>query len=226
VSSSQPPVHPRSATAEGPESLSAAIRRLLASTGPEGVSVGQILDRVGSKGFGLLLLILSLPSALPVPAPGYSTPFGLLLAALGLQMIAGRRIPWLPEFARKRSISADAAEKLGGAAERFLLKTEKLVRPRLRWLNSRPAAVFVGVITLLMASLMILPIPLTNTAPAMVVFALGIGLSQKDGLFTALAAFGATLATAFYGYVIYLLATLGVEGVIQLKDAIRGWLGL
>ena len=47
------------------------------------VTVGQILDRVSTKGFGIFLAVLSLPSALPVPAPGYSIPFGIVLLVLG-----------------------------------------------------------------------------------------------------------------------------------------------
>jgi len=65
---------------------------------------GEVFERIGDRGFGVLLIILSLPSALPVPAPGYSTPFGILIAVLALQMIAGRTTPWLPERAARTKL--------------------------------------------------------------------------------------------------------------------------
>ena len=36
----------------------------------------DLLELAGKRVFGFLFVILSLPSALPVPAPGYSIPFG------------------------------------------------------------------------------------------------------------------------------------------------------
>ena len=58
--------------------------------------ISEVARAVGEKGFGMLLVVLSLPSALPVPAPGYSTPFGLVMALIALQMVCGRRTVWLP----------------------------------------------------------------------------------------------------------------------------------
>ncbi len=72
-----------------------------------------------------------------------------------------------------------------------------------------------------MACLMILPIPLTNTFPAMVIFMIGIGVCERDGLFAVGATVLGILAVAFYAFVIYLLITVGVEGVQELKDWIK-----
>ena len=49
---------------------------------PEKVTLVDILLLAQERIFGFLLVILSLPSALPVPAPGYSTPFGVLIFLL------------------------------------------------------------------------------------------------------------------------------------------------
>ena len=42
----------------------------------------DILELAGERVFGFLFVILALPSALPVPAPGYSIPFGILVGKL------------------------------------------------------------------------------------------------------------------------------------------------
>lgn len=204
------------------ESLSASLRELREGDGP--LCVGEIVDAVGDRGFGLLLVILSLPSALPVPAPGYSTPFGLILAVLGIQMLCARSKPSLPGRARRMKIQRQHANRLLGAGLRFLGWTERLIRPRMEWIGSRAGRVFFGGVVLMMAILMIFPIPLTNTFPAMVIFLTGVAFCERDGL-TALFAFGVgILAILLYAYVIYLLATVGVEGVSELKEWIKGLL--
>jgi len=202
------------------KTLSENLNSLLGA-GDEPVAIRTMVERVGDKGFGILLVLLSLPSALPVPAPGYSTPFGILLILLGGQMVGGRVTPWLPERALRREIAPSTAGKLVRSANRFLHLTEKIVQPRMRWINTKGGRVFLGAITCCMAALMILPIPLTNTAPAMVVFCIGVALSEDDGLVAIGSFLLGILAIAFYGYIIYLLATVGVDGVIQLKDWIK-----
>lgn len=203
------------------KSLSETLASLL--TGPgDLVAVGTIVTRVGDKGFGILLILLSLPSALPVPAPGYSTPFGLILALLGGQMMLGRVTPWLPARAMRKEISRESTGKLVRSANRFLHYAEKVVRPRMRWINTRGGQIFLGIIVGCMACLMILPIPLTNTAPAMVIFCIGVALSEDDGVVAIVSFFLGLLAVAFYAYIVYLLATVGMEGVVQLKEWIKG----
>ena len=128
-------------------------------------------------------MVLSLPSALPIPAAGYSTPFGIIFIALGLQMLAGRHRPWLPKWAAKRKLSRAFAEKAIGGAARWLTKIEKLVHPRLKWISSPFGSRFMSFVVVVMAMLMTLPIPTTNTFPAAVIFLIGVGLSEEDGLF-------------------------------------------
>ncbi|MGF1530786.1 MAG: exopolysaccharide biosynthesis protein [Puniceicoccaceae bacterium] len=203
-------------------SLSDNLRSLLSVGGP--LRVGTLIDSVEERGFGLLLVILSLPSALPIPAPGYSTPFGIVLAILGLQMMVGSTKPVLPGRARRLELSEKASQRLLGAGLKFLNRTEKWVRPRGAWILGRRGRIFFGVVVTMMATLMIFPIPLTNTFPAMVIFAIGVSFSEKDGLVAVGALVIGCLAVALYAYVIYLIATVGVDGVLEFKEWIKGLL--
>lgn len=201
------------------------LRKLLAREhSADGVSLGEIFERIGDRGFGLLLLILSLPSALPLPAPGYSTPFGILLFILALQMIYGRRAPWLPARAARMRLKGKFVETMLVFLGKFFGRAEFLIRPRLRWVGSRGGLVFLGLLVLIMAGLMILPIPLTNTAPAFVIFLIGTGLSEKDGLFCLFAAVLGVLATAVYALVLYLFFRFGIAGLGQITDWLREFL--
>jgi hypothetical protein len=73
--------------------LSADLQRVLDEHSD---TLGELRTALWDRGFGLSMLLLSLPSALPVPAPGYSTPFGIALVGLAAQMMMGRPTPWLP----------------------------------------------------------------------------------------------------------------------------------
>ncbi len=205
-------------------SLSTSLNTLLLEANGNSLPFKNIVNGVGDKAFGLLLVVLSLPSALPVPAPGYSTPFGIVLAILSVQMILMRATPALPGFAMKRELSFGAATKLFGAANAFLHRIEHFIHPRMKWIGTPAGRCALGWLTLVMSCLMILPIPLTNTFPAMIIFLIGVGLTEDDGLFALIGFCLGILAVAFYTYVVYLLLTLGVDGVIQLKDWIKGLL--
>ena len=208
------------------ESLSELLKNLLATENGRDISLGEILDRVGPKGFGLLLMVLSLPSALPVPATGYSTPFGIIFFFLGIQMLVGRCEPWLPGWARRMSLKQSLAEKMIHGAVNGFSVLERLVKPRLQWVAGTSGMAFMSLLVMIMACLMILPIPLTNTAPAGVIFLIGVGLCERDGLFAVAAAVLGVAAVAFYAFVIYIAITMGVEGVegikIWIKDKLPG----
>jgi hypothetical protein len=191
----------------------------------EELTLGEVFQRIGDRGFGLLLLLLSLPSALPIPAPGYSTPFGLLIALLALQMLAGRRMPWLPAWAARLRLHGGFVEGMLKFSSAFFAKIEFLIRPRLRWIGSRAGLALLGGLVLIMACLMILPIPFTNTFPAFVIFLIGIGLIEEDGLFALFGAALGLLSTALYSVVVFFLIRFGMEGVDMLKEWIKTLLG-
>lgn len=206
--------------------LGDAIAGVLHAGHKEGPSIGEITSAVAEKGFGLLFIVLSLPSALPVPAPGYSTPFGIVIALIALQLLVGRRRIWLPKRLEAIRIRPKLADRMLGTAAGFLRRIERRIRPRQCWIRSRAGQAGLSIVIVMMASLMILPIPLTNTFPAMVIFILGIGLSEEDGLL-ALGAFAAgCFAILLYAGVIYLSLTQGPEAIESIKDWLKSILGL
>jgi hypothetical protein len=206
--------------------LAEELNKLLArGNSSDSITLGEVFERIGDRGFGLLLLVLSLPSALPVPAPGYSTPFGVLLSVLALQMMAGRRTPWLPKRAAGIRLRGGFVEAMLAFLGKFFGKVEFLIKPRLRWVGSRGGLFLLGTLVLVMAGLMILPIPLTNTAPAFVIFLIGVGLSEDDGAFCLLAAGLGVLAIAAYSLVLYLFFRFGIAGLGQITEWFKALAG-
>lgn len=206
--------------------LAQALQYSLQSQSAEGVRLRDLNQGVGQKSFGLTLLLLALPSALPVPAPGYSTPFGIALLLISLQMILGRQSVWLPASMARIRIPPKLAAKLAQAAQSFLLRSERWVRPRQVWVQTRAARAGLALIVAAMALLMTLPIPLTNTAPAMVIFLIGMALAESDGLLALFAGILGLGACGLYTIIVYLVWTQGPEVIERALASLKALLGL
>ena len=207
-------------------SLGKTLQELLKADDEHGISISEVTRAVGEKGFGLLLIVLSLPSALPVPAPGYSTPFGLMMALIALQMIRGRRTVWLPQKIGTIRIKPKLADKMIGSASRFLSKIERYIRPRQKWIRGRTGQASLALVVLIMACLMMLPIPFTNTFPAMVIFMIGVGLSEEDGLLAIGALTVGCCAVLLYIGIVYIFLIHGIEAIEPIKNWIKSPLGI
>ncbi|MEX0324147.1 MAG: exopolysaccharide biosynthesis protein [Puniceicoccaceae bacterium] len=200
--------------------LSEELRSLL-QTEEGSITVGQLVERVGDRGFGLLLLVLSLPSALPVPAAGYSVPFGMLLIVLSVQMLLGKTHPVFPERMNKRTLSQGFAEKLLKGAAWMFRKLEWVVRPRMKWVGQRVGLTIMGLLVMAMSILMMIPIPMTNTFPAFVIFLIGVGLTEEDGLFAIGACFVGFLSVALYVSLVWAMIVYGPEVATTIKESIK-----
>lgn len=67
------------------------------------VTLGELAEFLGDRSIGGLLLVLALPMALPVPAPGLSVLFGVPLIVISVQLALGYRRAWLPARLARRS---------------------------------------------------------------------------------------------------------------------------
>lgn len=151
-------------------------------TRAEQITLIDILELAGERTFGFLLVLLSLPSALPIPAPGYSIPFGIIIVLLAVQLIAGRVRPWFPDRLKKKSVELKHAQQFLKAGLPWLRRIESLSRPRMSQLcTSRTGRTVLGVAIALMGISMMIPLPLTNTLPAIGVFITGFSLIEDDG---------------------------------------------
>jgi hypothetical protein len=145
------------------------------------ITVNEILDRTRRAGFGFIVALLALVA---IPFMGLSTPFGLAIALLGGQMIAGRARPWLPRRVRGHRVSMASLLWLGQRVARWTTGLERVIRPRFSFLTEGPFWTVCGVaITLQGLGLALpLPIPGSNWIFIIPIIAYGIGLLESDGL--------------------------------------------
>ncbi len=182
------------------------------------VSLKEVLDLAGERTFGFLFVLLALPSALPIPAPGYSVPFGIVIFLLAVQLIAGRTRPWVPEGWKTRQFDLATVQKIIGAGIPWLRRLEAIARPRMTPVcTSLPGRTVIGVAIALMAVSMMIPIPLTNTLPAIGIFVTGFGLLDDDGVIS----LGGLVLCAMGGILTTLILLFGYEAVKAGLDLIR-----
>ena len=185
------------------------------------VKLIDILELAGERIFGFLFVILALPSALPVPAPGYSIPFGILMFLLAIQLIGGSKIPWLPEKMMKGSMKLETIQKFLKKGNPWLKRIEALTRPRMTYIcASTLGRIIIGIAIALMSVSMMIPIPGTNTLPAIGIFVTAFGLQEDDG-FISLGGLVICLLAAVLSTSIIMVA---IWGGTSLVDLIKGYL--
>ncbi|MEO8118349.1 MAG: exopolysaccharide biosynthesis protein [Rhodoferax sp.] len=177
--------------APGGRALSAMLLELSADTLRERVSVGDLLAALGDRATGALMFIFAFPNVLPTP-PGTSTILGAPLIFLAAQLMLGRA-PWLPAFVAKRSMKRADFSLLVKRILPWLVRAEGLLRPRLAGLARPPMEHLIGLLSLILAVVLVLPIPLGNMLPALAISLLALGVLERDGVWV-LAGLAATVA--------------------------------
>jgi len=171
---------PAPSAAEG-RAASALLDDLVDAFPGEKTSVGALIDQLDSRAHGMLLLVLALPMCIP-NVPGISTIFGVLMMLPALQLVMGSRRLWVPQRVRRWEIECAPLRRTLRAAIPPLKRVEYLIKPRWSRLTRFPITILVGLQTLLMALILILPIPFANWPPGMTVAITSLALLQRDGV--------------------------------------------
>jgi hypothetical protein len=194
-----------------PRKLSEEFALILREFEVETVTLREVIVLLHGRGFVLLLLLLALPFSTPVPLPGLSTPFGLIIALIGARLAFGEK-PWLPARLLDTRLPPQVFAKVFAFARRIILGFERLLRPRLLWVTATPRREQVHAVPIVLCALLLLlplPIPFSNTLPAWAIMLTAAGLLERDGAFI-FAGYGmALLSAAFFG----VIGIFGVEAV-------------
>lgn len=173
--------HETEARGTATPSLSELLRQLQGS-GPDEITIGELLDRLSPKGYPLIMLILAVPNLVPIPAPGLSAIVGLPLTVLMLQMSLGYETPRLPRALERRKISLSQLRRTLLRAIGYAQRLETFVRPRCLFMLRAPIDRLTGVTATLLSLIIMLPVPFGNAIPALAICLIAIGLLRGDGL--------------------------------------------
>ncbi|WP_300544743.1 exopolysaccharide biosynthesis protein [Maricaulis sp.] len=193
--------------------LIGALEAIAADAPDEGISLGEFVDALGERAFGVILFAMALPVSIPFL---YGVPqiMSLPMMALSVQMALGHDEPWLPARFKSRPVSKAALTRMARGGRKWFGWLEALARPRLLILSGPSAERIVGGIFMLFCASIMVPLPATNTTPGIALAIAALGLLTRDGL---LILAGLVLGTVW----ITLLLLLGSALVDVIRDFIQ-----
>ncbi len=195
-------------------SISNRLRDLIRDAEADRISVKWLLAALQARAFGFLLLFLALPNVIPMP-PGLSAVFGILLLYPSFQLMSGAEKPWFPKAIAERELPVQALRAVAEKAGPWLDRLEALARPRLEPLTDRPLVQLSGLICLILAVILILPVFGGNLLPGIAIMFISIGLIQRDGLFVLLS-LPFVAASVFVVYLNLAVIQAAIEGLLRL----------
>lgn len=207
------PKLPRLPELPKPPRVSALLTETLKDWPAERISFGALVDATQGRGFGALVVLISLPCLIPIPV-GFSGPlFGGMLCLMAVQMILGFEHPWLPGWMRRISMTRSSVERFVRRLDPWLNRLERLCHPTWPLALTRNGQRVIGAFLFLTGLALSLPIPLTNVPIALVMIGYGVGLMERDG----------RLLVAMAVTTLVICVSFGVLGD-QMVATVRGWL--
>lgn len=203
-----------------PPRFSQELRDLADRFSGQRVRLRELLDATKGRGFNLLLVLIALPFLTPIPLPGFSIPFGLVVAIIGARLALGQK-PWLPQRLLDRELPPGFLNKLVNAASRVLKFLEWFLRPRLLFLHNHIIYRHLAGLLIMISGIYLvlpLPVPFSNGLPGWTVLLLSAAALERDGLCFLAGCVMFLVSTAFFA----LLAFGGVEVLGQFRQWITG----
>jgi hypothetical protein len=173
-------VNARAAEApDAPPQRVSDLLQLLSRTWPhERVSLGDVTRLLGDRGYGVLMVVLVLPGAVP----GLSSIAAIPLALVAVQLAIGLPRPWLPRFLAARSLSRSDFARMVERVEPYLMRIERLLRPRFALLTGPIGERLMGMMCLVLALLLTVPI-LVNLPLVVPIALMSLAIIERDGAF-------------------------------------------
>jgi len=165
----------------------------------ETVTLREVLGLLHGRGYVLLVMLIALPFAQPIPLPGLSTPLGMIIALIGARLALGRK-PWLPGRLLDTRLAPGLFAKVFAVTQKIVMWFERFLRPRLLWMTASPRREQGHAIPIVLCALLLLlplPLPFSNVIPAWGILLIAGGLLERDGKFI-IAGYAATLVGMVY----------------------------
>ncbi|NBX18828.1 MAG: hypothetical protein EBR09_15860 [Proteobacteria bacterium] len=188
------------------------LRSALASETAEQKShhtVGEVFVLLQPVELGLGGIVFSIPFLQPVPLPGLSTPFGILLGALGFFHLSGQGYRALPKRLLERRIEAATVLKILEYSEKTLSGLAKI--PFWNWgragrLLSHPRALGSHIVFMAILLSLPLPVPFSNALPAWGIVFASLSIIEANGIFILLSYLTLIGNLVFFGGLVLLAA--------------------
>lgn len=179
--------------------LGSLLQSLCEGTEGEKVTVGSLLDTVGRRSYGPVLLMLGFVSISPLTIiPGANWLIALVTFIFALQIVVGWRRPWIPDRLLRFEFPRKYLTQAVSASEKYVSMIDAFLKPRLTFLTDPPFVQLIALVCVA-AALITFPLgffPFGPLLPGLTVLFLGLGLAARDGFMLIIA--GLALAGACY----------------------------
>lgn len=164
----------------------------------ERVSLDEVLDVVGRRSFGPILIVVGLAMVAPIigDIPGVPTMLALIVLLVAAQLLLRRECFWLPSWLIERSVKGENVLKVLRWLRSPARFVDRFLERRLTHLAGGPATYVIGVVCILiaLATPVMELVPFSANGAGAALTAFGLSLLAHDGLL-ALIAFLVTTAT-------------------------------
>jgi hypothetical protein len=162
---------------------SVVLQRLHDEIPADHFTLGWLMHSLHKRSFGIIMLLISLIAI----TPGLSVLAGLLLMIPALQMIAGKPAPIFPHRIASRSLPTRHLAAVVQRSIPVLRYLEKVVHPRWHTPLEATKRLVGAVVAMLSATLVLIPIPLSNIVPALAIALISLAYLEEDGVLLSIA---------------------------------------
>ena len=190
---------------------------LRSDNGEQTVTINYLLSKTQGQGVFLTVILLTRPSIGP-RLPGMSVPFGAAIIYLAWREIRGKK-EGLPAWVGEKPIPSNTFSKIISGTMKLLRFIESGVKPRFSWWMMLPGMqkfhwVLIAFLAFLLA--LPLPVPATNTFPALALVFVAATVMERDG------------KMIWLGYFLTLLSIAWIVGAVilgeQLISFVKEWI--
>jgi hypothetical protein len=168
------------------------------------ISIGDLLEMVGRRSFGPILLLAGIITLAPLVGdiPGVPTIMGIIVFLTAIQLLFNQQNLWLPNALLKHSVKKETIHKAIHKLEKPAAYVDRLLSPRLTYLTANAMNYVVAVVCLLISLTMPVMefIPFSANFAGAALTAFGLSLIAKDGLLALMGYFFTTSVVLFIAY--------------------------
>ena len=180
------------------------------------ITIKDFLELMGKSGGLITCMIIATPFLIPISIPGTGIIAGMIIFIISVSILFDKR-HLIPNRLMNYKMSKKNLVKILDALFSLLVRLEKYVKPRLLIMTNKTVIKKINSALIVFSAILFmtpLPIPLTDTLPALGVFFLAAGTLECDG-YLILAGYAAIIITTVYFVSVILLGWAGISIVLS-----------
>lgn len=153
------------------------------------IYIKDLIAYFGDRSLIFIIAVLSLPIALPFTPPGINTIFAVVCLILILRWMIGSKNFKLPNWVEDKKIPFSPDGKFFIGMKKLLNWIEFVVKARNeRLISSKFSRLILGFGLLSSSTVMLIPLPIINSASSLLVLLISVSILSKDGRIAIIAA--------------------------------------